>query len=515
MARQIHIANLRLFNCRGPDAVIAWDNATRTFSIEPYDPSYEGYVPRFAFYAWSRTADYQRKYEKEELELPDEEGLYVIYYASNDETRTQVLNYLKNPTSAQLEDIYLRKVIVSFIYWNATSNQAEYIGDERHGSEWNPQIHWWAHNVFSGLRDFGLRITGIQKGDGSVDAHAQAGITAGAAFHEDMYHTAEAVASTAGLPILYRTANGPRVGSNAGFLVVTAGSGRLAWNYGTSITECENNRFVFYHIFWTNCQLNPIIAVMGQAQYDTTTEAVAGYDAEMEGIYGWMPHQSRMLITSLLYETSTDFTNAVKGRIAGEMTPEGIAEIIADDKTPSAKTGWTPVIQEQMEFSYDEAEHALTVALLDSFSTFFVSGIKYKQEIPMLFSNLPETLGKTYIDGDGNSWTTSANMWDESATDRVKAVEIYRNPRLSQTQFLGWRMHIWELDGRTRGNIIKKTGLEILSGFDLSINATNAWEIDVADGTLRLADITANILHNSAALPSGSSSAACARAGTT
>ena len=87
----------------GPDAVIAWDNATRTFSIEPYDPSYEGYVPRFAFYAWSRTADYQRKYEKEELELPDEEGLYVIYYASNDETRTQVLNYLKNPTSAQLK----------------------------------------------------------------------------------------------------------------------------------------------------------------------------------------------------------------------------------------------------------------------------------------------------------------------------------------------------------------------------------------------------------------------------
>jgi len=483
-----------------PDMIMTWSDATRTLTLTPREPDTgteeaDEYNPHFRFYSWAGYPIFHRRYEPEEITLPNQEGLYAIYYDINEETRAQQLAYTKDPTFEKQANIYLTKVIVAWIYWNAQEGQAEYYGEERHGSEFVPSVHWWAHQVFNARREYGLYITDLVMGDGSRDIHAQVGISQGVAWHEDIRHVAEGVNSTTGLPILYRTAFGPRVITRAGFPVT--GPSRIFFNYGGSLSEAGDGRFVLCHIFWTNCFLNPLIAVMGQAQYDMVTEAIEGAAAELEGLDDWVPHQTRLHITTLIYETKTEFTNSVKARIVGEMTPESIADMISEDNIPALKTGWHPDIQKQMAFSYDETAHCMTIELITDFSVYFVQGVKYKVTGDICFNDLPERPGMNYVTGDGNSWTTNLESIDEHSMDVVFSVAMYRNPRQSQTPYVGWRMHIWEMDGRTRGNIIKQTGLEHLTGLVLSISETNNWEIDVTDGSLRLADIMASIEHDS------------------
>ena len=496
-----------------PDMLMEWDNSTRTLTLSPRppdDPEAEGadeYEPYFGFYSWAGEAVFHRRYafnpdlgdiNTDEIQLPNEEGLFAIYYDLDEVTNKQVLTYAKNPQWDDIAVIYLTKVIVAWIYWDYYGEQVIYYGDERHGSEWIPSIHWWAHEAFNAIRDFGLRATDIVIGDGSQNIHARVGISAGAAWHEDLKYESEGVASDEGLPIFYRTAFGPRITYKSGFPVTGIHMGRIYYNNGGSLTEAYEGRFVLCHLFWTNCFLNPLIAVMGQAQYDDVIEAIDSCKDELESLDDWLPHQTRLHITTLIYETSIKYTNSVRARIVGEMTPESIADIVSEDNIPSLKTGWHPDVLEHIEFIYDEPEHSLILDLIeDAVTYYFVKGIKFKVPNNLLFPSLQDQLGMMYIDGDGNSWSESQAKWDEWETARVKVFAFYRNPRLSQTPYLGWRMHNWEMEGRTRGNIIQGTGLEHLSGLELSINETNLHEIDVTDGSLRLADIIAEIVHNS------------------
>ena len=310
----------------GPDAVIAWDNETRTFSIEPYDPGYEGYVPRFAFYAWSRTADYQRKYEKEEIVLPDEEGLFVIYYSSNDETRTQVLNYLKNPTAEQLKLIYEEKVIVSWIYWSYNAQSAIYFGDSRHGSEWNPQMHWTWHQTFNSVRQSGLAFDGITfEGDGTSDDDYVFGISAGELWHEDIFAETAAVGVYDELPVWYIDETGnPVYGTAPGKKFLNFGPGRIAVNPGNGLGEVPNLQFAVYHYFATNCRLNSHIAVMGKAAHETLGSAITSIEAEVATLRQQLPHSNLMYIGSVVFQTSDDYTNAGKARVVYIATDEDV-----------------------------------------------------------------------------------------------------------------------------------------------------------------------------------------------
>jgi len=486
-----------------PDMLMEWDNAIRTLTLtprEPDDPEADGaedYHPHYKFFSWGGKPVYQRKYESENIELPDEEGIYVIFYTTNEITRSQELTFIKNPDIEDLAAIYIKKVIIACIYWDYNSQKAIYFGDERHGSEWIPSMHWWAHGAFNAIRDYGLRSSNITIGDGSQNAHAQVGISEGAAWHEDLWHKSGGIGSTEGLPIFYRTAIGPRFILRSGFPVTGPVNQRIYYNFGGSLTEADEGRFVLCHLFWTNCLLNPLIAVMGQAQYNDAVEAVANCTTEIENLDQWLPHQTKLHITSLIYETSNEFTNDVKARIAGEMTPESIADIVSKENIPALKTGWHPEVLNHIKYTYNEAEHSLILELLTDFTTYFVKGIKYKVRINIFFNGLPDALGMAYIDGDGDSWSASLERWDEWETEKVKAVALYRNSRLSQTPYLGWRMHNWEIEGRTRGNIIQETGLEHIDGLVLSINETNSHEIDISDGSLRLADIVAHIEHDS------------------
>ena len=301
----------------GMDAVISFDVPTRTFSITPYDPLEPSYVPRFSFYSWSYQADYNERKSEESIQIPDEEGLFVIFYATNETTREQTLQYIKNPTETELNTIYLRKIVISFIYWDATAKEVIHFGDDRHGSEWNPPVHSYIHDAFHARRKNGLQLINmVLAGDGSLNTEAQFTVSGGTMLHDDFLLTIPD--STTTIPILYSLGSLPRFLTNTGF-GIAKGTNRVYFNSGQStLAECSSGNYCLYHIFATNEILTSsrkIISVMGIAQYTNLADAYANVLPELDSVFTYMPQQGACYISTIIVQTDDDFTNSIKARI--------------------------------------------------------------------------------------------------------------------------------------------------------------------------------------------------------
>ncbi len=306
------------YTAGGYDAEISFNTSTRIFSIKPFDPLVEGFEPRFSFFSWAHEAVLNRIYSTHEIEIPDEEGLFCVYFDREPAPgRSQVLFYKKNPTPQELEIIHTSKVLISCLYWDATNNELLHFGNDKHGSQWNPQIHWYIHAAFGARRKTGLQFSNyIADGDGSLNDHAKFTITSGAIFHDDF--ELSITGAGPGLPILYAFGGLPRFAANSGYAIYK-GSSRLCFNSGlTSITEADDENFVLYHIFATNEINNPsrkIISVMGTHEYISAGDAFKGIDGELNDIFSYMPQQGRCYIGSLLFQTSDAYTNDIKSRL--------------------------------------------------------------------------------------------------------------------------------------------------------------------------------------------------------
>ena len=301
----------------GPDSIISFDPATRILRIEPANR-------RFAFWQFIFKIAYFKRNNPEEIELPDEEGLYLVYIFRDQEDparKSQRLFLIKNPTEAQIREVYLNRVSVAWLYWDATNKKAVYFGDERHGSEWNPQIHWWAHNALNALWKKGLQATTIILGDGSSNSHAQFGIASGEFYHEDMVHAIAGVTSTTGLPVLWFSGNNPRIEINPGYSFLRGTY--LYYNGGGSKIQVTDKYFVIYHVFTTNCLQYPLISVMGPNQYQNKNTACKAARLEMEALREKLPQQTRLPLASFVFEVNSEFTNTVKARIVEPCTGQG------------------------------------------------------------------------------------------------------------------------------------------------------------------------------------------------
>ena len=318
------------------DSVMTWDDVTRKLLLEPlvpdaggetiYDVNGDVYVPHFRFYVWERGPVLKRRYaydpetselpNPDEIELPNEEGLFAIYYDQNEESLTQELAYVKNPTYAQTAEIYLTRVIVAWVYWDYENQTAIYFGDSRHGSEWNPQIHWSWHKTLNSVRQEGIAIVdATYNGDGSENAHYQFGISAGKVWHEDILDSTEAVGLTEILPVWYVNASGlPRYSTQTGKKFMNTGTGRVAFNSG-GLAEATTDYYVLYHLFATNCIYQEVISVMGKAQFEQLGQAIAAISGEVADLRQEMPHSNLMWIDTIIIQTSDDYANAAKARI--------------------------------------------------------------------------------------------------------------------------------------------------------------------------------------------------------
>jgi len=317
-----------------PDATLVWSNTTRTVSLTPvdpgepvYDPKGNLYVPNFRFYVWDREARMQRKEEVETLQLPNEEGLFLIHFGVNQDTRRYELLYIKNPEIDEIALTYIQGVPVAWLYWAYDLQQALYFGDSRHGSEWNPQMHWMLHQTLNSQRQSGLALTNVTyDGDGTSNGDYQFGISAGELWHDDIFAETDAVGEADSLPVWYFDAAGlPRFSTSAGKKFLNTGTGRVAFNGITGgLAEAPDMSFVVYHLFATNCTLYPHISVMGQESHTTLGAAVGSIEAEVATLRQDLPHANLMHIASFVLQTSDGYTNGGKAIIVYTSAAEDV-----------------------------------------------------------------------------------------------------------------------------------------------------------------------------------------------
>lgn len=273
---------------------------------------------RFAFYQYRTILSFHKKYTSEYLSWAAEEGLFAVYYDYDKTLKQQTLHWLHNPTHDDYEELFSWVVPIMFIYYDAENNQILYRGNNKHGSLWNPWIHFPWHQTFNSMRETGLEFTDlVADGDGSENAHAQFGVSAGTCFHEDIYVEPSAQTAPVNFQVWYFNSTGkPRIyDGSVNSLVV---DGLLCYNSGGEAVPADDGYFVMYHIFFSNDILEPFLSVMGQDQYEKVSQATLMIDVEVQQVRDMLPHQNLLHIGTLIFQTSVAFTNSYKSRIVSQ-----------------------------------------------------------------------------------------------------------------------------------------------------------------------------------------------------
>jgi uncharacterized protein (TIGR02145 family) len=313
----------------GPEAAIDWSSSTKILGIEPV-------VVNFGYYQYRNKLTHHIVSERMEADISGviDEGFFVFYFGYDTVTKQQKLKYLYNPTAQQLAEIYLVNTYVASLYWDAATNEALYFGDDRHGSEWQPQMQRYLHLAFGARRKAGLQFADyVLNGDGSSNTHAQFSITAGTMLHDDIELAIPGISNT--LPVLYCFGGLPRFLLNTGYAI--AEGGRVYFNNAmNNIAQADSGNFVLYHIFATNeiaVTQRKTISVMGTAQYTDLADAYKGVEPELDGIYTYMPMQGRCYLGTVIVQTSDDYTNAVHARIVAITGNTQHPPVSIDDNT--------------------------------------------------------------------------------------------------------------------------------------------------------------------------------------
>jgi hypothetical protein len=289
---------------------LSFNNSNRTLTITPSNTDFHLY-------------QYGIKYTKtsDSLQIPNTEGMYHIYYD------LEVLQYILNPTPAQEISIIENNPRVAKIYWDVTNQKAQYFGYNLHKMDMSTATQSYIHKVFATRYLDGLAPTDIvADGSGDVTTHAQFGVGSGNIISSDITTDTPTITSTTGLIIRYLggTSGTPTIrgNTNAGYSVLTAGTGRLAYNYLTggnwTLAEVTNGDYVLYHVLAINSNTvnERVFSFVGIAQYASVALAQAGALTELgtlRGI-GILPTEVKA-IASFIFQTSNTYANAVKARI--------------------------------------------------------------------------------------------------------------------------------------------------------------------------------------------------------
>ena len=259
-------------------SLMAFDNATRTFSIQPVNSFYV---------VWCVGLRYE-KVIMESVQIPNITGLYYISFNSQGQ-----LQY-NNDYFAWDQDCP-----TAYVYWNSTTQRAEFFADERHGITMDWQTHEYLHRTRGAAYANGFDASNfdVSTHDGNTDAQAQLDIDNGTFFDEDLQvdvrHSLAPAINTweqqlqgpARIPVFYRSGTGYVYDDPTDFPVkqgVThpVYNSSSGGNWGT--TELGTNKYGIQWIVATN-QLNyPVLSIMGQTQYSNIGQAEAASWADMD-----------------------------------------------------------------------------------------------------------------------------------------------------------------------------------------------------------------------------------------
>lgn len=310
-------------------STISFNAGTRTFTIAPVGAN---------FVVWCKGEKYTYT-TAQTVVIPDTAGLHFIYFSSTGVLSTK-MSYFTWDEDAP----------TSYVYWNATNNEAVYFADERHGVTLDWQTHEYLHRTRGAAIANGFAASGYTlSGDGSADADAQITIEGGTFFDEDMQidivssntptaNTFEQdLNSPARIPILYLEGSEWRITSPTDY-AVKQGTARPQYNLYTggawTLVDVTNTDFTCTWILATNNLTYPVVGIISQSNLSTLNNAEAAVFEDLD-LPGFPSVEFRPLY-KLIFQSNSSYSNTPHARLRGitdirSISSVGVAAALVTD----------------------------------------------------------------------------------------------------------------------------------------------------------------------------------------
>lgn len=287
------------------DSAIAFDDATRTFSITPTGTEYV---------IWAGGKKYTKTLDEFSVIADTTGGVY--FYFNEDG--------LLFTTDTWDVALYSDVAYIAAVYWDAVHGESIILSDERHGVVMDHATVISERQTEGASFESGIAPGNINTdGSGDVATDAQISVGSGFFWNQDIRFDIPSVAAPASIPFVYREGAGTggwhRI-AGTGYVCTTTGTGRPAWNEDTGTTwqlsEVSNLDFVLMHLYATNDPTQPLVWVVGQQQYNTLQQARQGALVEINTMaLGGYPAIEQLAVATFIIQGSNGYTNAVKARI--------------------------------------------------------------------------------------------------------------------------------------------------------------------------------------------------------
>jgi hypothetical protein len=300
------------------DSEMFFDDATRTFTIQPKSPA-----TSFSYYIFG--VKYTISTTKT-IQIADVEGSSYIYFAADSE--------LHVITTFNSDTLLRNNAYTCALYWDATNKKALLFGEERHGMVMDGNTHAYLHSSFGTQYSGGLGVTNLSlDGTGDNNANAQLGVSNGSIRDEDILFTItdgqwQDISPIAQIPVYYRVGAGAglwRVKPATAYPLIHSGTvagyggTRCAYNQNTGaawqLTEIGNSDTFLIHIYAAPNFRAPIIAVLGQSHYTSVSMASDAAFTEIRHLtLAGLPFTEFTPIASIIVESSSGYANVPKAR---------------------------------------------------------------------------------------------------------------------------------------------------------------------------------------------------------
>ena len=290
------------------ESQISFNNTSRVFTISPVSASYVIYTK-----GTRRTITDTRT-----VTIPNTTGLYYIYFDVNGVLQYRT-SYFDWPNDC----------MTAYVYWNADTQSAPLLADERHGIVLDWQTHEYLHRTRGAAYATGFVASNyVLLGDGSSSTHMQFDLAGGTFFDEDLQvdivHSNTPSPNTweqdlqgpARIPVFYLSGQAWVLDAPTNFPIKQGSVLPVANIYNGSawITQdIDNNKFGLTFIVATNNINYPVIGIIGQSTHANQADAEATDFNELN-LTGFPVFEFRPLY-KLIYECKASYTNTPKARL--------------------------------------------------------------------------------------------------------------------------------------------------------------------------------------------------------
>jgi hypothetical protein len=292
------------------DSVISFNNANRTFTIEPTVDEYAVFIKGNKVVIDTPLS----------VQIPDTYGNYYFSILPNGTLEFQTIFDIST-----LSD----KAYISYVLWDVVNQEAILFAEERHGLTMDWATHGYLHQTVGLQLVSGANIDFDDLGDGTEASDAQIALSDMSVFDEDIRVQISNSATPsnpfeqilfpiAEIPIYYR-ANGEWIKQPATQYPISFGTVRANYNLNNngvfSLEQApSDDNYIASYIFATTNINEPVIAILSQDVYTDLDDATSR--ANWSSIsFGDIPFQEIKLLYTVYYKTNSSYTNAVRSKI--------------------------------------------------------------------------------------------------------------------------------------------------------------------------------------------------------